>query len=132
MPKDEFDFDDPMELNGVTLFTEEDTTDLMCTCFIEEFLRLGYNQKQVLALFRNPHYLGMHLVLDRRGEPYVRDRIREVFTQWGRSESNPNEHPIPLPTPGGPQPPPSDAPIEPAWEPGVSDPTGGAIPKITL
>jgi hypothetical protein len=84
MPKDEFDFDDPLELNGVALLTEEDTTDAMCECFIEEFMRMGYGPKQILALFRNPHYLGMNMVLERRGEPFIRDAITETFARWGR------------------------------------------------
>ncbi len=84
MPKDEFDFDDPLELSGVALVTNEDTTDLMCECFIEEFMRLGYNPRQLLALFRNPHYLGMNMVLQNRGEPFVRAKIAEVFARWGK------------------------------------------------
>ena len=84
MPKDEFDFNDPMELSGVALATEEDTTDAMCECFIEEYLRMGYNHKQVLALFMNPHYLGMNMVLQNRDEQFVRDRIAEVFARWGK------------------------------------------------
>ena len=85
MPKDEFDFEDPLELNGVAFLTQEDTTDAMCECFIEEFMRMGYNAKQVLALFRNPHYLGMNLVLEKRGEEFIRQRIGETFARWGRS-----------------------------------------------
>ena len=73
MPKDEFDFEDPLELNGVAFATEEDTTDAMCECFIEEFMRMGYSPNQILALFRNPHYIGMNMVLEKRGEPFVRD-----------------------------------------------------------
>jgi hypothetical protein len=84
MPKDEFDFDDPLELNGVALVTEEDTTDTMCECFIEEFMRMGYNHKQVLGLFCNPNYLGMNMVLEKRGEEFVRNRVTEVFARWGR------------------------------------------------
>ena len=84
MPKDEFDFEDPFELNGVALQTDEDTTDAMCECFIEEFMRMGYNAKQVLALFRNPHYLGMNMVLEKRGEQFVRERVVEVFARWGK------------------------------------------------
>ncbi len=84
MPKGEFDFDDPMELSGVALATEEDTTDAMCECFIEEFMRLGYNARQILALFRNPHYLGMNLVMKKRGEEFVRATIAEIFARWGR------------------------------------------------
>jgi hypothetical protein len=84
MPKDEFDFDDPMELTGVAMFTDEDTTNEMSQCFIEEFLWMGYNHKQVLALFRNPHYVGPNLVLEKRGEPFVREQIADVFAQWGK------------------------------------------------
>lgn len=84
MPKDEFDFDDPMELKGVGVGTAEDTTDLMAECFIEEFLRLGYGPTQLLALFRNSNYTGLQMILRNRGEEYVRQSIREVFTRWGR------------------------------------------------
>ena len=84
MPKDEFDFDDPLELNGVALYTDEDTSRDMAECFVEEFLRMGYNHKQLLALFRNPHYLGMNMVLQNKGEPFVRDIIAEVFARWGK------------------------------------------------
>jgi hypothetical protein len=84
MPKDEFDFDDPLALSGVALLTEEDTTHSMAECFIEEFMRLGHGPTQVLALFRNPQYQGPHLAWRRRGEPFVRDLIAEVFTRWGR------------------------------------------------
>jgi hypothetical protein len=84
MPKDEFDFEDPLELNGVALRTDEDTTDAMCDCFIEEFMRMGYNGRQILALFRNPYYLGMNMVLEKRGDAFVRDQIAEVFARWGK------------------------------------------------
>ncbi len=88
MPKDEFDFEDPLELNGVAFLTGEDTTDAMCECFIEEFMRLGHSPEQLLALFRNPYYLGLHMVLEQRGEAFVRERITEVFARWGRAHSN--------------------------------------------
>ena len=84
MPKDEFDFEDPLELNGMAFLTQEDTTDEMCECFIEEFMRMGYKAKQVLALFRNPHYIGMNMVLEKRGEQFVRERVAEVFARWGK------------------------------------------------
>jgi hypothetical protein len=89
MPKDEFDFEDPLELNGIALLTEEDTTDAMCECFIEEFMRMGHDASQVLALFRNPHYLGMNMVLEKRGEPFVRDCITDVYARWGRPANLP-------------------------------------------
>lgn len=85
MPKDEFDFEDPLALNGMAFLTSEDTTDAMCECFIEEFARMGYGPKQILALFRNPHYLGMNMVLQKRSEQFVRDAISESFARRGRT-----------------------------------------------
>ena len=84
MPKDEFDFDDPMELNGVSLGCVEDTTAAMTECFVEEFMRLGHDHRQILALFRNPHYIGMNLALRSRGEAFIRDVIGEVFARRGK------------------------------------------------
>jgi hypothetical protein len=84
MPKDEFDFEDPFELNGMAMLTHEDTTNDMAECFIEEFMRLGYNHKQVLALFRNPFYVGPNMALEKRGEPFIRELIAEVFARWGK------------------------------------------------
>jgi hypothetical protein len=84
MPKDEFDFEDPLELNGVAFLTEKDTSAEMAECFAEEFMRMGYNYKQVLALFRNPHYVGPNMVLANKGEPFVLDIISETFARWGR------------------------------------------------
>ena len=84
MPKDEFDFEDPFELNGMALLSHEDTTDDMAECFAEEFMRMGYNHKQVLALFRNPQYLGPHMAFEKRGEPFIRDLIADVFARWGK------------------------------------------------
>ncbi|MBI4659842.1 MAG: hypothetical protein HY735_13460 [Verrucomicrobia bacterium] len=96
MPKDEFDPDDPMELCGVGFFTEEDTTDAMAECFVEEFLRLGYNHQQVFALFRNPFYIGMNMVLQNKGEEYVRNKIAEVYARWGKAVAWPAQEALPL------------------------------------
>ncbi len=96
MPKDEFDFEDPFELNGMALLTHEDTTNDMAECFAEEFMRMGYNHQQVLALFRNPHYLGPHMALEKRGEPFIRDLIADVFARWGKVVTWPTAAQIPV------------------------------------
>ena len=83
MPKDEFDFEDPLELNGVAFPTDEDTSREMAECFVEEFMMLGYDHKQLLALFRNPNYLGMNMVLENKGEPFVKEVIGDVLARWG-------------------------------------------------
>ena len=87
MPKDEFDFEDPFELNGMAFLTHEDTTDNMAECFIEEFMRMRYGNKQILALFKDPHYLGPNMAFEKRGEVFIRELITEVFARWGRNAS---------------------------------------------
>jgi hypothetical protein len=84
MPKDEFDFEDPLELNGMAFLTHEDTTNDMAETFIEEFMRMGYRHTQILALFRNPNYLGPNMAFEKRGEPFICDLITEVFARWGK------------------------------------------------
>ena len=145
MPKDEFDFEDPLELNGVALFTHEDTTNDMAECFTEEFMRMGYSHKQILALFRNPQYLGPNLALQKRGEPVIRDTITEVFARWGKpvvwssglSRSGPPEGGTPNNCRGGGEA--DELPLQsPALEPTVelddtaTDPMGAPIPKLNL
>ena len=94
MPKDEFDFEDPFELNGMAFLTHEDTTNDMAECFTEEFMRMGYSHQQVLALFRNPHYLGPNMAFAKRGEPFIRDLIADVFARWGKAVTWPQANPL--------------------------------------
>jgi hypothetical protein len=124
MPKDEFDFQDPMELNGLALACDEDTTGAMTECFVEEFMRLGYNHRQILALFRNPHYLGMNLALQNRGEPFVRGKITEAFARWGKAVTWPDAAPNPL----------TPALSPPAGQPeySLTDPLRAPIPEPNL
>ena len=137
MPKDEFDFDDPLELNGVGLLTNEDTSGTMAECFVEEFMMLGYNHKQIFALFRNPHYIGMNMVLQNKGEPFVRDIIAETFARWGRPvhwhggnhASEKSEEPA-VNTGCGGSATPSDQSVE--FDATATDPMGSPIPKINL
>lgn len=136
MPKDEFDFDDPFELNGMTFLTHEDTTNDMAETFIEEFLRMGYNHKQVLALFRNPHYLGPNMALEKRGEPFIRELIADVFARWGKVVTWPdsiiNRHEIQTSTTEIESHGPDSSAHSPETEPAITDPMGAPIPKLNL
>lgn len=140
MPKDEFDFDDPLELNGVALYTDEDTQRDMAECFTEEFLMLGYNHKQLLAMFRNPHYLGLNMVLQNKGEMFVREVISDVFARWGKKIEWPWAHGsqsasaqtsslAPLPT--GCQGLEASAATS-EFDEKLTDPLGNLVPKLNL
>ncbi|MFO1514841.1 MAG: hypothetical protein U1F83_18350 [Verrucomicrobiota bacterium] len=70
----------------MAFLTHEDTTNDMAETFIEEFMRMGYGHKQVLALFRNPYYLGPHMALEKRGEPFIRHAThRRGLARWGKA-----------------------------------------------
>lgn len=137
MPKDEFDFEDPFELNGMAFMTHEDTTNAMAETFIEEFMRMGYGHKPILALFRNPHYVGPNMALEKRGEPFIRDLIADVFARWNKQVEWPDsgssggpEAPITLSRMETPSLATSDAPI--VLEENLTDPMGAPIPKLNL
>ena len=135
MPKDEFDFEDPFELNGMAFLTQEDTSEAMAECFVEEFQRMGYGHKQILALFRNRQYLGPNLVYQQRGEPFVCDLIAEAFARrgklvtWGSPD---HELAPPVVTPAAT--PETAAPASAAANGGQAhtDPMGGEIPAFNL
>jgi hypothetical protein len=131
MPKDEFDFEDPLELNGVAFPTCEDTTDAMCECFIEEFMRMGYSAQRILGLFRNPQYLGVHMAWQKRGEQHLRDTITETFARWGRPVIWPAPNPAPHDQALG-RPATGPAALTPHLNPTGSGPAGGAAPNVNL
>ena len=128
MPKNEFDFDDPLELNGLAFVTNEDTTQLMCDCFVEEFMRMGFSAPRIMALFRNPHYLGMNLVLQKHGEAFVQEAISQVFARWGRPVTWASAQPSPALEPALP----ADQVSPSGAEPTQIDPMGAPIPSLRV
>ena len=71
--------DDPLELTGVMLPAEDDASlREMAVCFVEEFLRDGWSNEQLRAMFRNPAYRGPYLVWRQKGDAYIEEVIQEV------------------------------------------------------
>ena len=137
MPKDEFDFEDPLELNGMALLSSEDTTDDMAECFAEEFMRLGYDHRRILALFANPHYLGPNLAFQQRGEAFIRDLIAGVFARWGRPAPWPDpaagpETPGPARDLDSPPPAPASSSSSDGRDNPLLDPTGAPLPRFEI
>ena len=84
MPARESDPEDPLELNGAVVFTDEDLDEPMAETFIEEFFHLGWTPERILALFRHPGYLGPHRVWLNKGEDHVRRLIDTTLAPWKR------------------------------------------------
>lgn len=75
--------DDPLELTGVVLSAPDETSlREMAVCFVEEFLRDGWSDEQLRAMFRNPFYRGPYLVWRQKGDAYVDAVIQEVRQVW--------------------------------------------------
>ena len=71
--------DDPLELTGVVLAVQDETSlKDMAACFVEEFLRDGWSDEQLRVMFRNPHYRGPYLVWRQTGDAYVDAVIQDV------------------------------------------------------
>jgi len=76
--------DDPLELVGVPVAVDEATFDEMARCLVEEYVRDGWSDGQLLPLFRSPFYAGLHVIWRRRGEAWVLDLIAAERLRWRR------------------------------------------------
>ncbi len=81
MPKDEFEDDDPMELVGVAL--PDGDPDELASAIVEEFIRMGLSDQELLGLFHDPFYAGPHAIWKRQGDGYVRELIERGRERWG-------------------------------------------------
>jgi hypothetical protein len=84
MPYDDPDPQDPMMLMGVGLPAGPEAQRDMAYAFTEEFARLGYDARQILALFMNPFYAGAHGAFRELGRDEVTAIIAETVAVWGR------------------------------------------------
>ncbi len=86
MPKEEFDPEDPMEMVAVELPGQsEEQLREMALCFAEEFIRDGWSEEKLFAMFQNPFYQGPYLVWQQKGDEFVRSVIQEAGKRWWRN-----------------------------------------------
>jgi hypothetical protein len=85
MPRDEFVVEDPMELVGMVLPGEPGQLEAMAECLVEEYVRLGWDERRLMALFVSPMYMATYRIYQEKGEEYVRGLIRETRTKWNVS-----------------------------------------------
>jgi hypothetical protein len=82
MPHDEFVDEDPMGLVGMVLPGEPGQLEAMAECFVEEYVRMGWDERRLMTLFVNPTFLATHRIYRQKGEGYVRELIRRVCAKW--------------------------------------------------
>lgn len=72
--------DDPMELVGMG-FPEGDM-ETMVRCIVEEYLLIGWNERQIMLLFTRPCFRATHRICRAKGEGWVRARVEEICREW--------------------------------------------------
>jgi purine-nucleoside phosphorylase len=82
MPKDEFVPEDPMDLVGVVLPGEPGQLEAMAETFVEEYVRMGWDERRILTLFTNPLFLATHRIYRQKGDAYVRELIAQMRQKW--------------------------------------------------
>jgi hypothetical protein len=82
MADKDFDPEDPMGL--VAVGVDDGDLDLQATCLVEEFVRMGMSDAQLLAIFRSPFYAGAHAIWRARGDTWVQALVGRVRDQWGQ------------------------------------------------
>lgn len=90
MPYDDPDPTDPMTLHGVGVETDDpEAMRNMAACFVEEYLRMGFDAERVMHLFQTKGYAGPHMAYEALSEPVIQALIDEEIRRRGpRSASN--------------------------------------------
>jgi len=74
------DSSDPMEFIGVGIPGGD--VDAMAECLIEEYLLMGWNDRQLMGLFTRPFFRATHQIYRARGEAQVRSLIARVRAKY--------------------------------------------------
>jgi hypothetical protein len=82
--------DDPLELVGVPVAVDAATFDEMARCLVEEYVRDGWDDAHLMALFRSPFYAGLHVIWRLRGEAWVCGLLGETRARWHRPDPRPS------------------------------------------
>ncbi|MBI2133010.1 MAG: hypothetical protein HYT99_09480 [Candidatus Tectomicrobia bacterium] len=83
MPKDEFEFEDPMELVAIPMPGDTAGAEReMARCLAEEFLRMGHTEEEVLGMFRDPFYAVLHNLCRSQGESEIRRIVAQASAGW--------------------------------------------------
>ncbi len=88
MPMREPDADDPMELVGVRLpVLDDQAMKDMAECFVEEFVRLGHTADDLMSMFRDPFYGGVHQAYQALGEAHIGELITKYIRLFRPAEN---------------------------------------------
>jgi hypothetical protein len=82
MPKDEFVDEDPMELIGIVAPGEAGQLERMAETIVEEYVRMGWDERRLLTLFTNPMFMATHRIYLQKGEAYVKSLVQKTCAKY--------------------------------------------------
>lgn len=82
MPRDEFVDEDPLELVGMVMPGEAGQLERMAETIVEEYVRMGWNERRLMSLFANPMFLATHRIYLQKGENYVKELIGATCAKY--------------------------------------------------
>ncbi len=82
MPRDEFVDEDPLELVGMVLPGEAGQLERMAENIIEEYVRMGWDERRLMTLFVHPMFMATHRIYRLKGEDYVIDLVRQTCARY--------------------------------------------------
>ena len=82
MPKDEFAEEDPLELVGMVLPGDVGQLETMAECIVEEYVRLGWDERRLMTLFGNPMFMATYRIYQLKGETYVTHLIQRTCKRY--------------------------------------------------
>jgi len=62
----QFEEEDPMDLVGIVLPGEPGQLEAMAECFVEEYIRMGWDEPRLMTLFTNPMFMATHRITARK------------------------------------------------------------------
>ncbi len=84
MPYQEPDETDPLTLHGMVIEADSDQPLRdMAECFIDEYIRLGFDADRLLKMFQTQGYAGPYLAWQTLGEETIVAMIDEHVQRWG-------------------------------------------------
>ena len=78
----QFEEEDPMDLVGIVLPGEPGQLEAMAECFVEEYIRMGWDEPRLMTLFTNPMFMATHRIYRQKGEVFVRELIQKTQARW--------------------------------------------------
>jgi hypothetical protein len=82
MSQKEFDHEDPFELIGMVMPGEPGQLEAMAECLVEEYARMGWDERRLMTLFVNPMFMATYRIYRQKGEAYVQDLIARICSRW--------------------------------------------------